>query len=127
MSLSVEERAMIASRYEVWRDVQRVQQWWYHEKGRKLNLSNLTIKKWHKRLMETGSVCDASRRRVSPSRSEENVAVVNAMFLKSPDKSIRQAVCESGSTYHTVRTILTDELDFRPWKPHYDQALYVED
>ena len=73
MSLSVEERAMIASRYEVWRDVQRVQQWWYHEKGRKLNLSNLTIKKWHKRLMETGSVCDASRRRVS-----------RAMFLNSP-------------------------------------------
>ena len=52
--------------------------------------------------METGSVCDASRRRVSPSRSEENVAMVNAMFLKSPDKSIRQAVRESGLTYHTV-------------------------
>ena len=82
MSLSVEERAMIAFRYEVWRKVQEVQQWWYHEKGRKLNLSNLTIKKWHKRLMETGSVCDASRRRVSPSRSDENVVVVNAMFFK---------------------------------------------
>ena len=125
--INLGDRAMIASRYEVWKSVQLVQEWWHEERGRKLHLSRNTIIKWHTRLIETGSVCDAPRRGVSPARSLENLAVVNKMFLRSPEKSIRQAVRESGLTYHSVQTILTNELNFRPWKPHYCQALSDED
>ena len=75
-SLSVEERAMIASRYEVWKSRQLVQDWWCKEKNKHESLRRETIIKWHKRLMEMGSVCDARRQRVSPSRSEVNIAVV---------------------------------------------------
>ena len=127
MSLSVEDRARIASRFEVWKSIQAVQTWWHNEKGIHTPLSRNTIYKWHSRLITTGSVCDAPRRRVSPSRSEENICVVKDMFAKSPDKSIRQAVRESGLTYHSVQSILKIELDFRPWKPHYCQALSDED
>ena len=77
--------------------------------------------------METGSVCDARRQRVSPSRSEDNIAVVSDLFTRSPDKSIRQGAQESGLTYYAVQSILKEELDFRPWKPHYVQALSDED
>ena len=37
------------------------------------------------------------------------------------------AVRESGFSFGTVQTILTDELNRRPWKPHYCQALTAED
>lgn len=127
MSLTLQDRAMIASRFEVWKSVQLVQTWWHNEKGKNNHLHKNTIIKWHSRLMETGSVCDAPRQRMKPSRSEDNISVVKEMFVRSPGKSIRQAVRESGLTYHSVRTILTAELDFRPWKPHYCQALSAED
>ena len=65
--------------------------------------------------------------RPSTSRSEENVAFVRDMFIRSPRKSTRQAARESGLWRHTVRTVLKKDLNFRPRKPHYVQELTPED
>jgi len=60
-------------------------------------------------------------------RSEENVAFVRDMFIRSPRKSTRQAARQSGLSKHTVRTVLKKDLNFRPRKPHYVQELTPED
>lgn len=126
--LSVYDRAQIASRYEVWKSVVLVQRWWRREKGVNASLRPETIKNCHTKLMTTGSVKDMKRSgRPCTSRSEENVVAVQEMFTRSPKKSTRQAVRESGLTRHTVRTVLHKELNFRPWKPHYVQELKFED
>jgi len=65
--------------------------------------------------------------RPSTSRSEENVAFVRDMFIRSPRKSTRQAARESGLWRHTVRTVLKKDLNFCPRKAHYVQELTPED
>jgi len=126
--LTVEERAQIAARYEVWNSVVAVQRWWRTVKGRNTTIRPETIKNCHSKLLTTGSVTDARRSaRPSTSRSGENVALVRDMFTRSPRKSTRQAALESGLSRHTVLTVLKKDLNFRPRKPHYVQELTPED
>jgi len=63
----------------------------------------------------------------STSRSEENVAFVRDMFIRSRRKSTRQAARESGLWRHTVRTVIKKDLNFLPQKPHNVQELTPED
>ena len=91
---------MIASRFEV-------QQWWHKEKDRNENLSEKTIIKWYSRLMETGSVCDAKRQRVSPARLEKNIIAVSEIFTKSSGKSIRQVTREIDLSYSSKLILLS--------------------
>ena len=60
-------------------------------------------------------------------QSEENVALVRVMFTRSPRKSTRQAARESGLSRHKTRTVLKEDLNFRPRKPHYVQELTREE
>lgn len=126
--LSIEERAKIASRYEVWQSVVQVQRWWRAQNGRNASLNARTIKNCHSKLFESGSVKDKKRsgRRPTASR-EENVNNVQAMFERSPKKSVRQGARESGLTRYAVNKILKKILNFRPWKPNYVQQLFLED
>ena len=126
--LSVEERAKIAARYEVWGSVVRVQRWWRAERGIHATLDAKTIKNFHRNLLTTGSVTDARRSgRPSTSRTDDNVAIVNEMFTRSPQKSVRQGSRESGLSRYAVATILKKDLSFKPWKPHYVQQLFPDD
>lgn len=126
--ITVQERAQVAARYEVWRSVVQVQRWWRAEHGPRATLDPKTIKNCHAKLMNTGSVVDIRRSgRPSTSRSDENVQRVQEMFTRSPQKSTRHAARESGLSRHTIRTVLKKELNFRPWKPHYCQQLSPED
>jgi len=49
--------------------------------------------------------------------------LVRDMFTRSTRKSARQAARESGLSRHTVRTVLKEDLNIRPRKPHYVQEL----
>jgi hypothetical protein len=126
--ISVQERAQVATCYEVWHSVVQVRRWWRTVHGPCATLDPKTIKKCHDKLMNTGSVLDIRRSgRPSTSRSEENVRMVQDMFTRSPQKSTRQAAHESGLSRHIIRNVLKKELNFRPWKPHYSQQLSPED
>ena len=104
--LTFKERAQIAARYEVWNSVFAVQIWWRTLKGRNTTIRLETIKNCHSKLLTTGSVTDARRSgRPSTPRSEENMALVRDMFTRSPPKSTRQAVRESGLSRPTVLTV----------------------
>lgn len=126
--LTVEERAKIAARYEVWGSVVRVQRWWRAERGIHATLDAKTVKNCHSKLLTTGSVADARRSgRPSTSRTAENVDRVREMFMRSPKKSLRQGSRESGLSRYSVATILKKDLSFKPWKPHYVQQLFPDD
>src|SRR5258705_9159309 len=82
-------RAQIASWFEVWKSVVKVQRWWrtVHDILATIIHPN-TIRNCHTKLMTTGSVTDARRSgRPSTVRSPENVAAVEEMFTRSPGKS----------------------------------------
>jgi hypothetical protein len=94
--LTVQERAQIAARYEVWNLVVVVQRWWRTMQGRNATIRHETIKNCQSKLLTTGSVTYARRSgRPSTSRSVENVALVRDMFTHSPPKSTRQTARES--------------------------------
>ena len=99
--ITVQERAQVAARYEVWRSVVQVQRWWRAEHGPRATLDPKTIKNCHATLLDI-------RRsgRPSTSTSYENVRRVEEMFTRSPQKSTRQASRESGLSRHTIRTVL---------------------
>lgn len=70
----IEDRAKTASRYKVFQSVVAVQSWGRGVKGANESLNEKTINSCHKKLLETGSVCD--KRRVD-------------VFTRSPQKSVR--------------------------------------
>ena len=87
--LTLQERAQIAARYEVWGCIVQVQRWWRTIKGKHAQIDPKMIKNCHKKLMTTGSVADTQRSgRPSKSRDPEVVQVVQEMFTRSPHKSI---------------------------------------
>ncbi|KAJ4430759.1 hypothetical protein ANN_19350 [Periplaneta americana] len=93
--------------------------------GPRAILNPKIIQNCHYKLMNTGSVVD-TRRRARPS-TEATLQMVRDMFTRSPQKSTRQAALESGLTHYTIRNFLKNELNFRPWKPHYCQGFSTED
>ncbi len=77
--LTVQDRALIATRYEMWQSVIELQRWWRSQRGRHATLHPNTIKNCHQKLMTTGSVCDTERSgRHSSSRSPEVVDTINS-------------------------------------------------
>ncbi|CAF3023534.1 unnamed protein product [Rotaria sp. Silwood2] len=126
--LTVQDRALIATRYEMWQSVIEVQRWWRSQWGRHATLHPDTIKNCHQKLMTTGSVCDTERSgRHSSSRSPEIVDIVREMFTQSPGTSIRKASLDTGLTYYTIHSVLKKELNYRAWKPHLVQQIFPED
>ena len=53
--------------------------------------SRPSIRLWHKKFMETGTMFDTRRRSGRPRTSEENIERVRQAFQRSPMKSIRTA------------------------------------
>ncbi|CAF3770620.1 unnamed protein product [Rotaria sp. Silwood1] len=126
--LSIQDRVLIATRYEMWQSVIEVQRWWRNQRGKHLTLDAKTIKNCHQKLMITGSVYDMERSgRRSTSHSPEVVNTVQAIFTRSPATSIRTASIGSGLSYRTIHAVLTKELHYSAWKPHLVQQIFPED
>jgi len=126
--LTVKQRAQIACRYEVWRSPMLVQRWWQQEHNKYETLHPHTIKSCHQKLMETGSVADRPRSgRHSQTSQPITVEAVKDAFCEDASKSLRTVARELDMSVTSVRTVLKTELKWRPWKPHYVQALYPDD
>jgi hypothetical protein len=125
--LTLQERAQLAARYEVWQSVVQVQRWWRTIRGPHAQVDSKTIKNCHAKLMATGSVVDTRRSGRRSLSTDQAVNAVQEMFSRSPGKSTRQGARESGLSRHTVRAVLKKELKWRAWKPHYCQSLSDED
>ncbi|KAK7072238.1 hypothetical protein SK128_001416, partial [Halocaridina rubra] len=52
--LTLQERAQLAARYEVWKYVVRVQRWWMTIRGVHAQGDAMTIKNCHAKLIATG-------------------------------------------------------------------------
>ena len=122
--LTVQDRALIATRYEMWQSVVEMQRWWWRsQQGKGVTLDAKTIKNCHQKLMITGSICDIERSgRPLASRSSELVD-----FVRNPGTSIRKVLPESGLTYYTVHSVLIKDLHYHAWKPHLVQQIFPKD
>ena len=81
----------------------------YKTKNGKDPTSRSSIRRWHKKLMETGSVLDAARSG-RPRTSAENIERVRQAFSRSPIKSIRTAAREWELLPTTVHKVLHKRL-----------------
>ena len=126
---SPQERAQIALQYHAMHSLRDVQCWWRKIYGRNAKLTKRTIYRCYNNLVETGSL-EVKKRGPKPTtkvKDAQNIAVVKNIMDQDPDKSVRQVGRESALSYSTVYRILTDELDYHPWKPHYVQELHDND
>ena len=71
--------------------------------------SRPSIRAWHKKFMETGTVLDKGRSG-RPRTSNENIDRVRQSFLRSHTKSIRTAATELESPRSTVHKVLHKNL-----------------
>ena len=126
--VDIKQRAEIACRYEVWRSPTLVQRWWRQQYGKYDTLHPDTIKSCHQKLMTTGSIADMQRRgRNSVTSQIPTVEAVKSAFSEDASKSVRGVARDLDMSYSSVRKVLKTELKWRPWKPHYVQALYPDD
>lgn len=109
----IEDRAKTASRYKVFQSVVAVQSWGRGVKGANESLNEKTINSCHKKLLETGSVCDKRR--------------VDVFTQKSTEISAYSSSREAGLTRYAVQKILRKNISLKPWKPQYVQKPFLND
>ena len=85
--------------------------------------SRPSIRLWHKKFMETGTVSD-TRRSGGPRTSEENIERVKQAFQRSPMKSIRTAARQLELPCSTVHKVLHKNLRLYAYKVQMLQALH---
>ena len=88
--------------------------------------SRPSIRLWHKKFMETGTVFD-TRRSGRPRTSEENIERVRQAFQRSPMKSIRTVARQLELPRSTVHKVLHKNLRFYAYKVQMLQALQPND
>ena len=88
--------------------------------------SHRSIRLWHKKFMETGTVFD-TRRSGRPRTSEENIERVRQAFQRSPMKSIRTAARQLKLPRSTVHKVLHKNLRLYAYKVQMLQALQPND
>ena len=88
--------------------------------------SRPSIRLWHKKFMETGTVFDA-RRSGRPRKSEENVECVRQAFQRSPMKSIHTAARQLDLPRATVHKVLHKNLKLFAYKVQMLQTLQPND
>ena len=88
--------------------------------------SRPSIRLWHKKFIETGTVFD-TRRSVRPRTSEENIERVRQAFQRSPIKSIRTAARQLELPRSTVHKVLHKNLRLYGYKVQMLQALQSND
>lgn len=125
MAYAVGERAKIAVWYEWTKSVVMVQRK-FRTEMRRDPPSKDSIKKWHKALMETGSVQNVKRKRSRSAHSAENSDRVEEHFSENPNSSTRRAVNALGISRRTIQRILKD-LKWHPYKIQIVQKITDED
>ena len=88
--------------------------------------SRPSIRLWHKKFMETGTVFDA-RRSGRPRPSEENAECVRQAFQRSPMKSIHTAARQLDLPRATVHKVLHKNLKLFAYKVQMLQTLQPND
>ena len=88
--------------------------------------SRSSIRRWHKKFMETGSVLDAVRTG-RPRISVENIESVRQAFSRSPMKSIRTAARQLELPPTTVHKVLHKKLRLYAYKVQMLQRLQPND
>lgn len=86
-----------------------------------------SIVTWVTTFRQTAS---ATRRRTGvprPMRSRENIELVRASMLRSPQRSARKHASALGLSDRSVRRILHDDLHFHPYKMAIVQELFERD
>lgn len=74
--ISIKDRAKIASRYKVFQSLVAVQSWWRVVKGANESLNEKNMNNCHRKLLETGSVCDKRRVDVCLLSRQKSVRIV---------------------------------------------------
>lgn len=88
--MTADKKTHIAARYEVWGSIVKVQRWFRSIFGVNNTIRPNTIKKYHKKLFETGCASNSKRPNRQPStRTQDNIHAVKQVFDETPDASIR--------------------------------------
>ena len=116
---------------QVWNmQISGVQSWWRQIHGRHAILNKRTIYACHEKLIQTGTSFNKKKQtKPSTTKDTKNIDTVRCILQTSPSKSLNEVKRECGLQVcrSTVYRIITNELNFRPWKPHYDQELQTND
>lgn len=122
MALTIQQRVKIAAWFECMQSVIEVQRRFHMEYGEKPPTKD-TIHKWHRTLLETGSVCDAQRSRIC---SSEATLSVWEHFKEHPTSSQRQASRALNVSRSFIQKQLHD-FAFHPYKMEIVHELSEED
>lgn len=98
----------------------------YRTRYRKDPPARSTIRDWHRRFMDTGSVLH-QKGAGRPSTSAENVDRVRAAFERSPGKSVRTAARQLQLPRSTVHKVLHKQLRLYAYKVQLVHALQPDD
>lgn len=127
MSYSVTERAKCAAWYECSKSVVEVQRKFHSQYGKNTAApSGHTIRRWHEKLLATGSVQDVKRSREQPTKSPENIEATVQHFTNDPHTSIRRGALTLNLSRSSIQRILKG-LSWHPYKVQVVQALQEED
>jgi len=124
---SINERAKCAAWYECMKSIVLVQRKYNSIFGKNSKAPNsASIRKWHKSLMEIGSVCDLIRKRERTATCTETQGKVTDLFSRRPETSLRRASKELKISHESIRRCL--KLDkWHPYKPQLLHALKDHD
>jgi hypothetical protein len=84
------------------------------------------IREWEVKLFNTGSIADEPRCGRPISRNASHAAVSESLH-RSPKKSLRKRSAELDLPVTTLRRVLVDDLQCKPWRPVHVQFLSPED
>ena len=122
---TLQENAQCVSWFKETKSVIQAQQNFIRKYGRKPPARS-TIRAWHEKFMETGSMLQrkgASR----PQISEEEIESVQVAYTRSSRKSIRRASTQLQIPRSTILKVLHRNLRLYAYKEHLLQALKPED
>ena len=127
-NLTPQQRAQIASRFEVWGSIIEVRRWFRSTFGIHKQVSPNTIKTCHYKMLNVGNVLRKPyKSRSLTARTQDNIDAVKKTCDENHSISVRQISKTSGISYGSVYRILKKDLNFKPWKAIAVQQIFPED
>ena len=114
-NLTPQQRAQIASRFEVWGSIIEIQRWFRSTFGIHKKVSPNTIKTCHSKLLNIETVLRKSyKTRPLTARTQDNIDAVKQTCDENHGISVRQISKTSGISHGSVYRILKKDLHFKP-------------